>query len=309
MLRKTVLKSLAVVAALGTVSALAVAAGGHRHFRSHGAGFGDDFGGGRHGMMRLAGKDADKDGAVTLDEFMKDRADRFAKLDKNADGSLDADEVTADMRGRGDHRMRMMMAKLDADGDGKVTKDEFSALRGHRGGGRHGWGRHHGYDHGWHRGGRRERDGDQAEQLDDDDATPDDTVMPGGDKAAAGGEAKPDAAVTATAEPAREPGRHGWRGAWRERQFSRMDANGDGVVDKADMEARAGEMIAYAKKKMMHVLDKDRDGKISKEEYGARPRQKFADIDLDSDGKITAADLPPRMAERWQRRSGEGDKR
>ncbi len=71
----------------------------------------------------------------------------------------------------------------------------------------------------------------------------------------------------------------------------------------------AGEVIAYAKKQRMHVLDKDRDGKVSKDEYGARPRQKFADIDLDSDGKITAADLPPRMAERWQRRSGEGDKR
>lgn len=291
MLRKTVFKTVAVLATLGAVSALAVAAGGGRHHWRHGgAGFDGEFGGGRHGIMRLARHDADRDGTVTLDEFLKSRTDRFTELDKNTDGTLDADELTASMREKSEHGMRMMLARIDADGDGKMTKDEMSDMRGHRYG-RHGYGGRHferGEGYGRGRGARDDDFGDRDDSADTGEASK---------------PATPDAQAAAPGEQDDERGfgRHGRRGERHGRMFQRMDANSDGIIDKADLEARVGEAIAYAKRQRMHVLDKDKDGKVSKDEFTARPRQRFADFDLDGDGKITSTDLPPRVAERWQK--------
>lgn len=289
MLRKTLFKTIGVLAALGAVSALAIAAGGGRHHWRHGgAGFDDDFGGGRHAIMRLARRDADGDGTVTLDEFLKHRADRFTELDKNADGSLDADELTARMREKADQRMRMVMAKLDANGDGKVSGDEMSGMRGHR----FGWHGHHGRHFERHGFDRREGFG-RGRQSDDDDFGDRDASADGGDTSA------PEAQAVAPGEQQdrRGFGRHGGR------MIERLDANGDGVIDKTDLDARSGEAIAYARKQRLHVLDKDKDGKVSKDEFTARPKQRFADLDLDGDGRITVTDLPPRVAGQWPKPS------
>jgi EF hand len=83
----------------------------------------------------------------------------------------------------------------------------------------------------------------------------------------------------------------------------RTDASGDGVITAADLEARSAERIGWFQKKKLHVLDKDSDGKVSREEFTARAQQRFADLDLDRDGKITTADLPPGMATRWEKKS------
>jgi hypothetical protein len=83
----------------------------------------------------------------------------------------------------------------------------------------------------------------------------------------------------------------------------RTDASGDGVITAADLEARSAERIGWFQKKKLHVLDKDSDGKVSREEFMARAQQRFADLDLDKDGKITTADLPPGMATRWEKKS------
>lgn len=298
MLRKTIVKTALVLAALGTVSALAIAAGGRHHGHGrHGGGFEGDFGGGRHGFMRLARQDADKDGTITLDEFLKPRGDRFAELDKNADGVLDADELTARMQAKTDHRMRRMMAQLDANGDGKVTKDELEQMRGHR----FGW---HGRGDGDHKRHRGDWGGDEgAGNQRGDDASGDRDGDDGDDveqssKAAAAESPGVGPAVEADDRDLRPRGNRGGRHA---RMIERLDANSDGVIDKSDLEARSGEAIAFAKRQRMHVLDKDRDGKVTKDEFAARPKQRFADLDLDGDGKITASDLPPRVAERWQR--------
>lgn len=295
---KTIALSALLLASAGVVSA--IAASGERgfgegrgegrgwHQGSHSMGMGGRAGrhvGGRRGsqaMMRLKRLDADNDGSVSLDEFMKPKFDRFAKADKNADGSLDGTELTGRMQEKFSHRARMMMAKLDANGDGKVTKDEFEDqarhfMRGKRFG---------------HEGGRRfwrER-GATLDAPAAQTAAPDATS-----------DAKPaEVAPQADADARQMPGRG--RGARRAQMFARLDANGDGVVTIQDLDARASVNIAYAQKKRLHVLDKDRDGKVSRDEFAARPKQKFADLDLDGDGKITASDLPPRMAERWQKR-------
>lgn len=293
MISKTLALSVLLLASAGAVSA--IAAGGERgmgegrgegrgwHQGGHGMGMGRHAGGRRGGqaMMRLKQLDADNDGAVSIDEFMKPKLDRFVKIDKNADGSLDGAELTGRMQQKSAHRARMMMAKLDADGDGKVTKEEVEARARHVSRGRRfgdEGGRHFGRD----RGGAPAAAGAQT-------ATPNAT-----------GDSKPvDAGPQADADAKPVPG--GGRGARRAQMFANLDANGDGVVTMQDLEAASGANLAYARTKRLHVLDKDRDGKVSREEFAARPKQRFADLDLDGDGKITATDLPPRMAARWQK--------
>lgn len=90
----------------------------------------------------------------------------------------------------------------------------------------------------------------------------------------------------------------------RER-FARFDANSDGIIDVAEIEA------ALAKRKSRHHRsfrerradragrDEDRIGRsIGKSAYLDEVRRRFAMLDLDSDGRITDADLPPRMRDR-----------
>ncbi len=296
--RKGLALGVALLATVGAASAV-TAAGGHFgkghgyggwHEGRHG-GHGFHHRGKRHGkagrMGMLKQLDANKDGTVTLDEFLKPKSDRFAELDKNGDGFLDAGELSARMQQKAGQRQRMMMARLDGDGDGKVTKDEFEQSSRHRGRGMH-RGRH-----GRHGGYNRMQEGMQGGMIEPDDGAADDKA------------AQEDAAGKPQADQAKRPATRAERMAKR---FELLDANGDGVITVADLEARASERVGWFQKKKLHVLDKDGDGKVSADEFAARSKQRFADIDLDKDGKITAADLPPWAAERWTKKSDQGDK-
>jgi Ca2+-binding EF-hand superfamily protein len=106
-----------------------------------------------------------------------------------------------------------------------------------------------------------------------------------------------------------------WRGRWRREmtkaefdaktrsKFSRLDANGDGVVDQSEAEARISDRMARRMRgargnrmaRRLRRFDTDGDGKITKVEIEAIISKRFARIDLDGNGKITDADLPPRM--------------
>jgi Ca2+-binding EF-hand superfamily protein len=191
---------------------------------------------GAGGLKRF---DADRDQAVTVDEFLKRRVEAFTKRDKNGDGTLDALELGAAPLGfrqqRQERRLERLLVSLDTNADNKLTKQEFEA-----------------------------QPSGQSE---------------GGDR----------------------------RGTQRsvERQkllFSFYDRNGDGVVEKAEYEAGRNEEIAYAKRKRLHALDRDGDGKVTLEEYTADARFRFLRLDLDRDGRITAADLPPLERQRWSQR-------
>lgn len=302
--RKGLALTVALLATVGVASAVAAAGGQFRKGHGHGGwhegrhgGHGFHHGGERHGKMGRIGMlrqlDADKDGTVTLDEFLKPRSDSFAELDKNSDGALNAAELSADMQQRAGQRQRMMMARLDADGDGSVTKDEFQNASHH---GRHGqrggrYGHRGGYGHYGGRYGMQE--GMKAQQDEQDEA--------GEDKVEQGG-AEQDS-VESKPEDTRSERRGGKRAERFAKRFERMDANNDGVITAADLDARVTERLNWFQKKKMHVLDKDGDGKVSADEFAARSKQRFADIDIDKDRKITSADLPPWTAERWTKKS------
>ncbi|MHB9027055.1 MAG: EF-hand domain-containing protein [Armatimonadota bacterium] len=71
--------------------------------------------------------DANKDGAVTLDEFSAKPLARFAELDANKDGKVtkaEIDKAVADLREKMKQRMEEMFTKLDKNADGVIGKDE-----------------------------------------------------------------------------------------------------------------------------------------------------------------------------------------
>jgi calmodulin len=84
--------------------------------------------------------------------------------------------------------------------------------------------------------------------------------------------------------------------------FSFYDRNADGVVEKAEYDAGRAEENEFARKRRMHALDRDGDGKVTLEEYTADARFRFMRLDLDRDGRITAVDLPPAERQLWSQR-------
>lgn len=85
--------------------------------------------------------------------------------------------------------------------------------------------------------------------------------------------------------------------------FERMDADGDGYVTAAEMQAfrpmmgaahgraagmpmRSGMMMPET----MGMIDSDRDGSISAQEHAAAAKAKFDRLDADGDGRITASE-------------------
>ena len=87
-----------------------------------------------------------------------------------------------------------------------------------------------------------------------------------------------------------------------DRQFSRLDRNGDGVVDAKDFEVRAAELAANATRRFLKRFDTNGDGKVSREEFervvNDGPEERVADLELDGDGKLTDAEPPLRQPRR-----------
>ena len=84
--------------------------------------------GDRHGMMERL--DADKDGAVSKEEFRARRAEDFSTLSGNGQAVAVADFPAALQRlhvQRRAEREKAMAERLDTDKDGRITKAEFEA--------------------------------------------------------------------------------------------------------------------------------------------------------------------------------------
>jgi Ca2+-binding EF-hand superfamily protein len=87
----------------------------------------------------------------------------------------------------------------------------------------------------------------------------------------------------------------------RER-FARFDLNSDGVIDVTEIEAALTKAARDRRRVRHRRADWDGDvgggRSITKSEFLDNVRRRFALADLDSDGKITDADLPPTMRDR-----------
>lgn len=74
---------------------------------------------------RFAQMDSNADGSVTREEFIASRAVMFEKRDRNSDGYLDSADIGERAARRRGERIEQMLEHLDLDKDGKVSRDEF----------------------------------------------------------------------------------------------------------------------------------------------------------------------------------------
>lgn len=121
-----------------------------------------------------------------------------------------------------------------------------------------------------------------------------------------------------------EHGGRSWRGRGRQlskdefdarvrERFARIDKNGDGALDRPEIEAHVGQMGAGGRRggdqqagtsgpiggmmgqRLLRRFDASNDGKLTRDELVAGVKREFARFDLDGDGRITDTDLPPIM--------------
>ena len=115
------------------------------NFEGMGRGFGGPPGGGQGGseemMNRLIAMDANKNGKLEKDEVPERMQSMFSRADKNEDGAIDKEEMTAMARERaggqgggfgggqggpgGREFLAQMMERADANKDGKLSGDEI----------------------------------------------------------------------------------------------------------------------------------------------------------------------------------------
>lgn len=286
---KKILLIAGVLLAAGSVAAISAPhfRSGHMRGGPHGSVFGeggDLFGGSpvRFGE-RLKEMDANKDGIITLDEFLARRNPTFARFDSNNDGVVDRAEFEAAAKESADYWIKRFIKRFDADRDGKISKDEFAKAR---------------------------KDRFAMREINDDGRMgAEDMRRPGireriGRWMGGRGQEANDGQEGKTGKDAQEPGKEaGDRGpsdtkrmlGRANRQFGRLDKNGDGFIDAKDLEPLAAERVALASKRFFNRFDADNDGKVTKDEFNRLAKERFAELDVDGDGKITDADLPPMM--------------
>jgi Ca2+-binding EF-hand superfamily protein len=276
--RKKILIAAGAVLALGTVAV--VTANAYRgHPMGHFGFFGEE-GHGRWGFGR---------GSLTKDEFDGRARERFARIDRNSDGVLDSAEIEASLNERmgrrgpkggpgagkmGERMGQHFLAMFDDNRDGKASKDEFL-------------------------GGVRKRfaelDLDNDGRITDADLPP---MMrgrnllsgPGGGMGRGPGgmlgifreaDANKDGVITLDEAM-----------ALGEKRFSEHDRNKDGAIDQVDFDALRKEMADYRVKRFIHHFGADKDGKVTREQFMAKSRERFARMDLNNDGTIARDEMP-----------------
>lgn len=273
----------------------AVAAQGYRgHFERggyHGGGhgFGDEVRGRGRGWWRR--------GPITKEAYDARTRSRFARIDANGDGIIEGDEAKSMIERRMERRSRRwrggprrfvkrVMRRFDVDKDGKVTRAEFDT--------------------------RIEEFFARADLDGDGQITDADLPPMLRDRGILSGEG----------QVGRRYGRRGRRGARflrmlrgadanrdnvitldeakaaAAKRFERFDANKDGVVERADLDALKAEAVDYRVRRLIHRYGGS-DGKLSKEQFVKYRDERFARLDYNSDGELSRDELPAR---RWGKR-------
>ena len=88
-----------------------------------------------------------------------------------------------------------------------------------------------------------------------------------------------------------------------DKRFAGLDRNKDGVIDTADRDALRAETVDYRVKRFIHCFGADADGKVTKEQFAAKAKERFARMDLNNDGTIGRDERP---GHHWR---GHGERR
>jgi Ca2+-binding EF-hand superfamily protein len=282
--RKTVL---IVAGALLTVGAVAaISAPGGR---------GDRMGGPMLGGWGDMGKGRWARQPMTEEEFDANTRARFARLDRNGDGVVDAAEVEAALaqraaRHKGERKGgQRLLRRFDADRDGTATRDEFMKSVA---------------DH------FAQLDLNNDGRITDDDLPPAmrgrgvltgnaDGPRRGLGRRALGllreADADKDGVVT------REE-----MVAAAERRFAGLDRNKDGKLDAGDADMLRRETADYRVQRFFHRFGASPDARVTKDQFYTKAKERFARLDRDSDGTITRGERWWQKGHRWHERGGRG---
>ena len=257
--------------------------------------------------------------AVAAMPLWAQEGDLFAKLDKNSDGVVTADEVEGDAKGLFERFLR----RGDKDGDKKLTKEEFAAAQSESDAPRQPLGQGRGqFGSGAfnmreafsrmdaNKDGKLSKDearGPLSESFDRFDANSDGTISE--EELARMAGRRPDGAPGA-------PGRPGTRPVDPRRVFARLDEDKDGKLIKTELPPFDRENFAR--------YDANSDGSVSEEEYvkaapvirpippprpeggvgnppdARRWEEVFDETDANSDGKVAADEVPPMLRDRFR---------
>ncbi|MFZ1347367.1 MAG: hypothetical protein WBB13_10130 [Tabrizicola sp.] len=99
--------------------------------------------------------------------------------------------------------------------------------------------------------------------------------------------------------------------AHRKAEFAAADTNGDGVLSPEELSARAlarfQEKLAERTQRMLDTMDNDGNGSLSEAEMGEGPGMRnFARIDADNDGFVTRDEIQAGMKHHKKRGHGWG---
>lgn len=253
---------------------------------------------GRGGFWRRGGR------SMPQEDFDTRTRERFARLDKNSDGAIDAAEVEAGMPGPGAGREQIgemmaqrLLAVFDINRDGKATREEFLA---------------------------RVRKEFSRGDLNNDGRISDEDLPPmargrnvlkgegrmgmvgpgmGGGIGGRGmmlgrlieADANKDGVITVEEAMAAAT-----------KRFDQLDKNKDGAIDKADFDALRKEMTDYRVQRFMHEFGADKDRKVTRDQFFNHAKERFAERDINRDGKLDRQDAMPGMGQGMGQGPGSG---
>jgi Ca2+-binding EF-hand superfamily protein len=91
-----------------------------------------------------------------------------------------------------------------------------------------------------------------------------------------------------------------------ERRFAGFDRNKDGKLDAADADTLRQETADYRVQRFFHRFGAGPDGRVTKEQFYAKAKERFARLDRDSDGTISRGERWWHKGHRWHERGGRG---
>jgi len=225
--------------------------------------------GGRRIAQRLKQLDADGDGSISADEF-KGPEPMFKRLDQDQDGRISAGEIEAASKAAGRWRGRAGEAffrRLDANEDGKIAADEW----------------------------KQRPELFQRLDANGDGFITRDEVTPKGPRRGRRNRidvrsGKDSAHFLAKYDTNRD-GSVSRDEFSHERRFAEIDTDGDGVLQKTEIEEAMDKRRSEEAYGFLERYDLNADGKVTRDEFTG-PAMLFERMDRNHDGIIDATDQP-----------------